>query len=195
MSRFIWSLMARIDNLSPSRRIVSLAFAAVALTLASCDNPSGSPTPSSGSSSAQIAYDTPIKFGTAGNSASIKVNGWSKAEEQFTWTEGNTATLSIPVAPTEARVTLRVRAAGMIKEPEFPTHPVEVLVNDRKVADWQVGNTAPFTAAIPPELTKSGGKLAITFNMPKAVSPKELGKNEDPRVLGMCVHDLELSTK
>ncbi len=83
----------------------------------------------------------------------------------------------------------------MIKEPEFPTHPVDVLANDQQIGHWEVGNTAPFTAPIPPEITKAGGKLNITFKMPKAVSPKALGKNEDQRVLGLCVLNLELSTK
>ena len=39
-------------------------------------------------------------------------------------------------------------------------------------------------APIPQELTKPGGKLTLTFKMPKAISPKDLGKSEDPRVLG-----------
>lgn len=163
------------------------------LTFSSC-GPSG-PQATAPSGAAQAGYDTKISFGTAGNSAAIKVSGWSKAEEQFTWTEGTTAVLALPTTSTDAHVTLRITAAGMIKEPEFSTHPVAVYANDQKIADWQVGNTAPFSAPIPQELTKAGGKLTLTFKMPKAVSPKELGKNEDPRVLGMCVFNLELSTQ
>jgi hypothetical protein len=176
-----------------ARIAVFTASVAVLVTLAGCSRPGD--TAANGSSSAKGVYDTPIDFGTSGNSASIKGSGWSKTEEKFTWTEGNLATLTIPITPTDARVTLRVTAAGMIKEPDFPTHPVEVSVNDRKIADWQVGNTAPFSAQIPQELTKTGGKLTITFKMPKAVSPKDLGKGEDPRVLGLCLFNLELSTK
>ena len=165
------------------------------LAMPACDNPAGTQGQPGNTIAAQVAYDTKINFGERGNSASIKESGWSKVEEQFTWTEGNTATLSIPIAPTEARVTLRMTVAGMIKEPEFPTHPVEVYAGDQKIADWQVGNTAPFSAPIPQELTKAGGNLKLTFKMPKAVSPKHLGKNEDPRVLGLCVVELELSTR
>lgn len=148
-----------------------------------------------GPNSSKGVYDTVYSFGASGNAASIKGSGWSKAEEQFTWTEGNVATLVFPITPTDSHVTLRVTAAGMIKEPEFPTHPVEVSMNDQKIADWEVGNTAPFSAAIPPEFTKAGGKLTVAFKMPKAVSPKQLGKNEDPRVLGICVLNAELATK
>ena len=177
------------------RLLGSLAVALVLLGLPGCDNPAGTQGQPGAAKSTQVGYDTKISFGAAGNSAAIKESGWSKVEEQFTWTEGNTATLTIPITPTEARVTLRMTVAGMIKEPEFPTHPVEVHAGDRKIADWQVGNAAPFSAPIPQELTKAGGELKLTFKMPKAVSPKDLGKNEDPRVLGLCVVDLELSTK
>jgi len=165
------------------------------LAVAACDNPAGTPGQPGAGGPGQGGYDTKISFAAAGNSAAIKEAGWSKAEEQFTWTEGNTATLAIPIQPSEARVMLRMTVAGMIKAPEFPTHPVEVYAGEQKIADWQVGETAPFSAPIPQELTKAGGTLKLTFKMPKAVSPKELGKNEDPRILGLCVSDLELSTR
>jgi len=184
--------MARISGGNVAALAATLS---MVLTLTSCDKPATAPSHSNTPAAPPSFYDTPIDFGTAGTSASIKGSGWSKPEEQFTWTEGNTATLVIPVSPTDAQVTLRMRLSGMIKEPEFPTHPVEVYVNDQKIADWQVGNTAPFSTPIPKELTKAGGRLAFTLKMPKAVSPKDLGKGEDPRALGICVFDLELSTK
>ena len=184
--------MVRISGGSVATLAATLS---LLLTLTSCDKPATAPSPSNTPAAPQSLYDTPIDFGTGGTSASIKASGWSNPEEQFTWTEGNTATLVIPVLPTDAQVTLRMRLSGMIKEPEFPTHPVEVYVNDQKIADWQVGNTAPFSAPIPKELPKAGGKLTFTFKMPKAVSPKDLGKGDDLRVLGICVFDLELSTK
>lgn len=139
------------------------------------------------------SYGTKIQFGAAGNAAPFKKSGWSTAEEKFTWSEGTSAVLSMTVPPATGTVTLRVIMAGMIKEPEFPAQPIEVLVNDTKVANWQVGNTASFTAQIPQDLTKRGGALTIKFNIPKAASPKQLNKSEDPRVLGICVHELELS--
>jgi len=173
--------------------VLSLALSLLVI-VASCDKPSGSPAQSNAGGKPQGTYDTPISFGASGTSATIKRSGWSQAEPQFTWTEGKVATLEIPITPTEGQVTLRMTLSGMIKEPEFPTHPVEVLANDQKIAAWEVGNTAPFSAPIPQQLTKAGGKLTLTFNMPKAVSPKDLGKNEDTRTLGICVHNLELST-
>lgn len=188
-------VITTIDHAPAAISLVRLSALALTMLLAmsGCGKPnavqSNAPPPP------QLTYNTVVDFGSEGNSASLKVSGWSKTEEKFTWTEGQTSVLTVSVAPVEGLVTLRMSAAGMIKEPELPTHPVEVYVNDQKIADWQVGNTAPFSAPIPHELTKAGGKLTFTFKMPKAVSPKELGKNEDPRVLGMCVFTFELSTK
>lgn len=174
-------------------RPISLSLLAL-LFLAGCgENPNVPTFQGSAGGSNKYTYGTKISFAQAGNAGPFKTNGWSKPEEQFTWTEGKAAVLTVSVPPTDGQITLRMNVAGMIKEPEFPTHPVEVFVNDQKIANWEVGNTAPFSAPIPQELTKNGGNLTFTFKMPKATSPKELGKSEDPRLLGICVFDLELT--
>ena len=83
--------------------------------------------------------------------------------------------------------------AALIHEPELPFQPVEVYANGQKIVEWEVGNTAEFVATIPGEITKNGGALDIEFRTPKAVSPKTLGINADPRVLGICVRSVELA--
>ena len=83
--------------------------------------------------------------------------------------------------------------AALVKEPELPFQPVEVEANGQKIAEWQVGDPAEFTAAIPRDITTAGGDLTITFKTPKATSPKALGVNPDPRVLGICCFEMELS--
>jgi hypothetical protein len=145
------------------------------------------------SSGAELKYGTKVEFGTGGESERLRNSGWSKTEEKFSWSEGMFAVLVMRVAPTTESVTLRMKLSGLIKEPELPFQPVEVLVNDQKIADWQVGDTADFIAAIPHDLTKKGGELTITLKVPKATSPKALGLNADPRILGICCHELELT--
>ena len=82
--------------------------------------------------------------------------------------------------------------AALTKPPELPWQPVEVHANGQKIADWEVGDTAEFDAAIPGTITRFGGTLTIEFRVPKATSPKALGVNQDSRVLGICVRSLEL---
>lgn len=138
------------------------------------------------------AFGTTVKAGKGGEFGRYAVSGWSKTEDQFTWTEGNTAVLAMHIPATEAGITLKMRANGLIHPPALPHQPVEVLVNNQKIADWTVGGVAEHSSAIPPQMVNAGGLLTITFKMPKAVAPKAVAGVNDQRVLGLCVHDFEL---
>jgi hypothetical protein len=146
----------------------------------------------------KLAYGTKVSFGTGGNSEPFRVSGWSGTEEESTWTEGTSAVLTMRVSPTTDPVVLKMKLAGLTKDPDLPFQPVEVYINDQKVADWHVADTAEFSAAIPQTMTNSRGVLGsyrvlrITLKIPKAVSPKALGLSDDPRVLGVSCIDLQL---
>jgi hypothetical protein len=133
-----------------------------------------------------------IEFGKGGESEQYRLNGWSQTEEQFTWTEGTSAQIALPISPNQKGLKLTLTASGLIHEPELPFQPVEVYANGQKIVEWQAGNTAEFVAKIAPEITKDGGTLTLEFRTPKATSPKALGLNQDPRVLGICVRRLQL---
>ena len=176
---------------SPRRDEIAITLLACCATilLGSCEPP-GQTTSTGGSN--QYAYGTKISFAKSGRGAAHQVSGWSSPEPQFTWTEGETAVIAVRVPATDTAVALKVRASGFLNPPELATQPVEVFVNDRKIADWQVGQLAEHSAMIPTEMVKDGGLLTITFKMSKATSPKAAGVSEDPRVLGICVHEVEL---
>lgn len=172
-----------------SRSAALLALALI--SLAGCDR---SPTAADQTARLpEVLYGTKIVFAQGGNSEPYKNSGWSKTEEKFTWSEGTSATLRIPVSATPDTVSLKMRLAALTKAPELPFQPVEIQVNDQKIAEWQVADTSEFVAALPRELTKAGGILTIVIKTPKATSPKALGLGADPRILGICCLDLELS--
>ena len=141
----------------------------------------------------EVPYGSKITFGKGGNSEPYKKGGWSATEEKFTWSEGTSAQLRIPVPATNDPVTIKMRIAALIKPPELPFQPAELFINDQKITEWQVGDTSEFVARVPPEFTKNGGVLNIEIKTPKATSPKALGLSADPRVLGICCLDLELA--
>ena len=166
---------------------------AVAFAILSACGPSGTPNQSTPSSGVDLAYGAKVSFGTGGTSEPLRVSGWSDTEKEFTWTIGTSAVLAMRVPPTNDHVVLKMKLAGLTKDPELPFQPAEVYVNDQKVADGQVAAAAAeFSAAIPQEVTRSGGLLRITLKIPKAVSPRELNMSPDPRVLGVSCVDLEL---
>jgi hypothetical protein len=53
----------------------------------------------------------------------------------MTRTQGTAAVLAMRVSPTNEPVVLKMKLAGLTKDPELPYQPVEVYVNDQKVAD------------------------------------------------------------
>lgn len=133
-----------------------------------------------------------IEFKFGGNSEPYQVSGWSKTEPEFTWSEGVSAKMTLPISSSPGGLTLKIVMAALIHDPELPSQPVEVYTNGQKVVEWQAGNTAEFVATIPGEVVKNGGSLDLEFRTPKAASPKSLGISADPRVLGICVRSIEL---
>lgn len=167
----------------------------IALTLifSGCEKPvttSQSPRPAAAPS---YDYGTVVTFALGGQSEMYRTAGWSKTEEKFTWTEGQSASLTMDVKPSATPVTMRMRLAGLINPPDLPFQLVEVFLNEEKVAEWQVADTADFTAAIPKAITEIGGTMKIALKIPKASTPKALGQGNDPRMLGICCFEFELS--
>jgi hypothetical protein len=135
-----------------------------------------------------------IEFGQGGGSEPYRTSGWSHTEQKFTWTEGNSAKLSLPIGKESGALILNVAMAAFVHPPELPKQPVEVIVNGQKLAEWQVTNDlAAYNVTIPADTVKAGGKLEIEFRTPKAISPKSVGGSEDFRVLGACVMSLEVA--
>jgi hypothetical protein len=138
------------------------------------------------------ALGTVISFAVGGGAERFKVAGWSKAEPEFTWTEGKGATFSVEVPTGESALALRMKLVGLIHPPEVSYQPVEVYVNGQKVADWQVAAPANFTATIPKALAATK-KLEIELRTPKSTTPKALKMNDDVRVLGVACFEMEIT--
>lgn len=138
---------------------------------------------------------TVVRFAADGNSGKYRDSGWNEAETQFTWTRGNTSTLKFVLPPKSDALVLRMRLAGLIKPPELPFQPVEVYANDKKIADWQVRETADFSATILANVLRPNGSLTITLRIPRASSPKNLGIGNDSRVLGVSCFEVQISNE
>lgn len=129
----------------------------------------------------------------AGSGAEVyRVSGWSGAEAEFTWTEGTSAKLKLPIPDHDAALVLRMKLGGLIHPPDLPRQSVAVYANGEKIADWQVSEPADFTAPIPPELTRNAEDLDIELRIPDAASPQSLGTSYDGRLLGVRCYVVEL---
>jgi hypothetical protein len=179
------------------------ALVSAGLLLTGCEQKAGSPStpPAAGQSTTTAAAPAPtdvvgqtIRFGQGGKSEGLRTSGWGDTEKDFTWTIGNSATLSLPVPSATGALTVRVKMSGMVNPPSFTAQPVEVVANGQKVADWQVGALADFQATIPADQVKSAnGVLKLEFRTPKAMSPKSVNQGDDARVLGVCCWEVQVS--
>jgi hypothetical protein len=124
-----------------------------------------------------------------------RISGWNKPEGNYAWSEGTSARLALPVPAVAGALTVKMTLRGLVQPPALPSQPVEVYANNQKVADWQVADSAVFTAEVPAELTKGGsGTLNLELRTPKAATPKSLGMNTDERILGVCGYSIEVSS-
>jgi hypothetical protein len=133
-----------------------------------------------------------IQFNAGGNSERYRVSGWSKIEKEYTWSEGKSAQLGLPIPSNPGALTLVIKMGALVNPSALPYQKVEVFANGQKIADWHVTDTADFTAPIPAEVTKKSSILNIEFRLPNATSPKTLGLGDDGRVLGIRVYSIEL---
>jgi hypothetical protein len=112
--------------------------------------------------------------------------------KEWTWSEGKSAQLALPVPSDPGALTLVIKMGALISRPAVPHQAVEVFANGQKIAEWEVADMADFSALIPAEVTKKGGTLSIELRVPNATSPKALGLTDDSRILGVRVYSAEL---
>lgn len=139
-------------------------------------------------------WEEEITFGREGNAEQYQGGGWSGPEDGFTWTDGFSATLALPVSESEFDIELTVYSSPFLREDKHNLQRVFVFANGQKVDEWifTERGSQEKKAYIPNDLL-DGQMLYITFELPDAASPAELGISEDPRKLSMAVSSVVLS--
>lgn len=133
-----------------------------------------------------------ISFGRNGRSDTFKGGGWGETQAELTWTNGDSARVTVVTPDSEKPLRLRMRLSGFINPPWLPFQPVEVFVNDEKVADWEVSDEADYVAMIPPSIANHVRQM-IELRMPQATSPKVLRLSNDARTLGVCCYEMAIT--
>lgn len=169
-----------------------LAFRVVEFHLTEADVHNETPIQTVFSTAPDTSYQlgTIIRFNDSGSSERFRGSGWSYTEADHTWTEGNSAFLTFSGLAPSQPLTLKMALAGLTKDPQLHAQTAAVYANGKKVADWQVAGRKEYIVSIPADVMGDTGTLVIEFRIPKAVSPKSLGVNTDPRILGLCVFQL-----
>jgi len=136
--------------------------------------------------SISYVFGNDITFGNGGNYTGYQPNGWYSPSEGHNWSMDK-ASLTIPVDKTESDLLLTINYINFLQEGKS----VNVFVNGQKAGDWAFDkqNAEQASILINNNLLKDD-KLEVMFEVIGAKSPKEIGYNDDERVLGVCLKSI-----
>ena len=120
--------------------------------------------------------------------------GWGGKESWGFWTNGGDASLAFRL-PGRSRTDLLLEADAIAFATPTHSQMVEVFANNIKVGEWSFSVSKPPTTqrlVIPAKALGNSEILTIRFHLPDAISPREVGVNEDRRVLGLGLRSVLL---
>jgi hypothetical protein len=118
------------------------------------------------------------------------IRGFSHSEPPGRWTDGNEAsfTCSLPSGNDQQPSSVLIATAGFVYGGH--TQRAIISINGSKATEerYDIGDHKIIELPLP---KSPGGKLSITFSLPDAVSPQELGVNPDTRKIAIRVRSIE----
>jgi hypothetical protein len=125
-----------------------------------------------------------LDFGHNGNARLFTQKGWAGVEREFTWTNAQEAKLSLPRPTEKGDLLFQAMASPFRYLDQIPLQSIEMLVNGTSVARGKMKEPAILECRIPWSLISDEPKFEITFRLPDAACPADLGMNMDQRLLG-----------
>ncbi len=139
----------------------------------------------------KYSYGSSIVFGAEGNATVFQGTGWGLPENGLTWTNGQSASLFIPVDTPEKDLRLKVHMFPLIGG-EIKSQPVDVYINGDYIGGWDVTHDGEYILTLPREIIKEQ-ILKIKIDIPKAISPMSLKIGDDQRILGIAVKEIVIN--
>ncbi len=130
--------------------------------------------------------DFPIDFGAKGNAAPLCVAGWSTPEADETWTLGNESRMVLPRPKLAATYVMVLKLRPLVAANVLPAQRLRVIVNNVLVGEFVVDRRAIRTCLIPWAAITLNPDVRISFQLPDAARPADLGLNADRRQLGVA---------
>jgi len=135
-----------------------------------------------------------IDFTAGGNSQRYLTHGWSYAEADFTWTNGDESALRVklPDAISACRFVVTVDALNVERRVGLSAQPVYVLANGIYVGKAVLDRPATFEFVVPPSAGGPGAWLAINFLLPAARRPGGAPAGGDNRRLALAMSSIAI---
>jgi hypothetical protein len=138
--------------------------------------------------------DVRLEFRAGGNAAPCCREGWSKPEEGETWTIGGKSLLELPAPAQPAAYVMVMHFRPLVVAGRLPAQRLQVLVNSVRVAEFRIERRCTRACLIPWAAIALDGEpaLRVTFRLPDAARPADLGLGDDARQLGLAFATLAL---
>ena len=132
-----------------------------------------------------------LTFNSGSGIEAYLASGWSTPEKARCWTVGPTAVLSLNIQSGAASAfLLRLECTPYVGS-GVTQQTVTVLVNDEKVATWEVRATGWYEAPVAYTALQTGA-ITVAFSVSHPTAPSSDGVTTDPRLLGLYVRSFEI---
>jgi hypothetical protein len=133
-----------------------------------------------------------VGFGITGDGEGYLTSGWSTTSPTVHWNDGPFAELTFAVPPPPRDIQLRFVFFAHVVPGKVDRQRVIIKVNGHNAGsvDVRVAESQAMKLKVPRDVLLDG-RMVITFELPDAVSPKELGTGRDPRALAMGLYGFE----
>ena len=135
-----------------------------------------------------------IKFGKLGDAARYAIKGISVPGEDFNWSNADSVTFALDIRKPAKDVSLTVQLYPFLVEEKLPSQVVHVSVNGVRVGSWKLleTKTVKKRVVISRALIESNDTTVITFGLPNATRPKDIGYSADARELGVAFSEMTI---
>lgn len=136
-----------------------------------------------------------IQFGNKGNAEYFFREGWAVQESRGTWSVGKHARMTLMLSkPVDTDLCLIAKVKGLVAPENGYTCECYVYVNNQKIESWHFNEDkiSEETAIINATFLKDAPIVDISFEILDPKSPKELGKGQDARRLGIHLESIRL---
>jgi len=137
-------------------------------------------------------WGTPLRFGIAHEGDVYLTEGWSTTSSNYTWSDGNKATITFGITKPGRDVSMKLVYFGWVAPGKWDRQRIRVTANGWKFPEIVCTNRGmrETIGTIPAEVLQTD-QLVVSFEYPDAVVPREIGEGNESRALAMGLFAFE----
>ncbi|MBI4836226.1 MAG: sulfatase-like hydrolase/transferase [Candidatus Abawacabacteria bacterium] len=140
-----------------------------------------------------IQLATPYSFNLATESTNAYLQGgWGQPEPKYTWTTDRYASVLIPGIDAPHNVIIDFKVVPFVLGEKKSSQRLNITINNTTIAQATLDKAETIQVTVPHALIENK-QIKLVFELPDAVSPKEVGLNSDERLLGIALQEMTVN--